>query len=448
MSIRSNLLGSLPIVFHLVWASAAVAGTDSDGFLTNWPGKIKPEYNSSALPIAPPPPVATLIAAAASQSFMCSGIQTALSSLVNLVNLNSCTIPGPPELRGKIIAPNTLGIKIIINGANINFDIKGALGDNPTINISADIEVDAAIKFATSIDGYVKKTTAAYTTLPMTVVMPPKVNLSNVDVSTKNVVANILSGLSSALGGPSLQSLGDTIAQQGGQFGGFLTTQLSNAVSKPNGLLHDAAAGLADEIRSVGIPPNKADPNANNFFLLGVTIDGQQDLIINFQRNGTSPPVADNCFAQSLDYATVTVECYSLTAQGLSFDVVDTMHLMRLNPAHSTATMKAWDLADDGVSNSWDTPVPRLSAPFFQDTVFQTYPQPPATATYQVCSVNAWGQGCGREMTVTIDQKVNPGVVAGPPPCGPNSHPYQPCKAFKTNVSEGGGGFAPAQPMR
>jgi len=444
MSIRSNLLGSLPIVLHLVWAGTAVAGSDSNGFLTNWPGKIKAEYNSSALPVSPPP-VATLIAAAASQSFMCSGIQNALPNFVPVVKFNSCTIPEPPELRGKMIAPNELGIKIIIKGANISFDTKGP--DDPTIHISADIEVDSAIQFAGSINGDIKKTTAAYTTSPMAVVMPA-VKLSNVNVSTKNVLASLASDVSSALGGPSLQSLGDMIAQQGGQFGGFLTTQLSNAVSQPNGLFHDAAAGLAAEIRTVGFPPNKADPNANAFFLLGVSIDAQQNLVVNFQRNGNSPPVADNCFAQSLDYATVTVECYSQTVQGLSFDVVDTMHLMRFNAAASTAATKVRELADDGVSNSWDTPVPRLTVPFFLDTVFQTYPQPPATATYQVCSVNDWGQGCGPEMTVTIDQKVNPHLDVGPPACGPNSHPYQPCKAFKTNVSEGGGGFVPAQPMK
>jgi hypothetical protein len=120
---------------------------------------------------------------------------------------------------------------------------------------------------------------------------------------------------------------------------------------------------------------------------------------------------------------------------------------MRLNAAASTATTKVWDLADDGVSNSWDTPVPRLSIPYFEDTVFQTYPQPPATATYQVCSLNDWGQACGPELPVTLDRKVTPRPAVGPPACGPNSHPYQPCKAFKTNVPDLGG-FVPPQPMK
>jgi hypothetical protein len=443
MSIRSNFLGSLLTVSSFVWVGAAVAGPpDSDGFLTNWPGNIKPEYNSTALPGAPPPSIASDIAAVASQSSMCPGIKTALSSLVPGANFdsNSCKIPAPPELRGKIIAPNTLGIKIIINGVSFSFDTQGA-----TINVSGDIEVDTAINFATSISGDVKKTAQAYTTLPMTIVMPT-VTPSNVKLSTKNVLANLINDLEGLLGGKTLQKLGDTIASQGGQFGGFLPNQLSNAVSKTNGLLHDAAKSIGDGIRT-GVIQQPPDPNANNFFLLAVTIDAQQNLVVNFQRNGTSPPPPESCFAESLDYADVTVKCYKQTAQGIVFDTVDIMYLQRLNPAASTASVQIWDVVDDGVSNSWDAPVPRLSVPYFEDTTFQTWPQPPATATYQVCSRNDWGQVCGPDMPVTLGRKVRPHIVGGPPPCGPNSHPFQPCKALKTSVPDVGA-FAPPQPTK
>jgi hypothetical protein len=96
-------------------------------------------------------------------------------------------------------------------------------------------------------------------------------------------------------------------------------------------------------------------PLANGFFLLGVGIDSSQSFVIDFQRDDVSPPTPNNCFVQSLSYATVTASCYAYAANGtVTYDRTDAISMNRLDPA---------GVADDGINNSWDVPPYRPPAP-------------------------------------------------------------------------------------
>ena len=439
MNLVSRSNGRMLIAALLCCAAARASASplDSEGYITNWTGPIKPEFNAVVLPSPPLPPIPTLksdLAAATSTASLCQQIQKVMSSLSQIKQFDSCSFP-VPELRGKMIGPNTLGLKIVFTGFNIAFEVSGIAGDNPKINASGNIDVYVGINFASSIDGSITNTNPDFTALPMTVIAPT-VQFSNVNLSTSNVVGNILNDLSSAFGGPSFSTLGNTLAQQGGQYGGGLTSLLNAAITSQNGTLHTAAALLTKGIQA-GTPPPK-DTLANGFFLLGVGIDSSQSFVIDFQRDGVSPPIPGDCFVQSLSYATVTASCYAYAANGtVTFDKTDAISMIRLDPA-------APGVADDGISNSWDVPLPRLSVPYFQDTIYQTYPNPPATTSYQFCSFNQWGGGCGAAISVKLDLKVAPAVVAGPPPCGPNSHPNRPCLLPQLNPAAMTGMVPPA----
>jgi hypothetical protein len=130
------------------------------------------------------------------------------------------------------------------------------------------------------------------------------------------------------------------------------------------------------------------------------------------------PPVPNNCFGQSLTYATVAVECYSYSNGMVTYDATDAMYLQRLDPNPA--------VADPGV-----TSLPRTSVPFFEDTSFQTYQTLPKTATYQVCATNVSGSTCGPSITVPIDSTVTPASPPGNPSCGPGSYPYRPCIPYR-----------------
>jgi len=142
-------------------------------------------------------------------------------------------------------------------------------------------------------------------------------------------------------------------------------------------------------------------------------------------RSQSPPPAPSGCVGSSLTYGTVEVMCYTYASGGIvSYDATDPMVLQRLNPNGG------WIVADDGVSNPWDVPPPRESVPFFQDSSFQTEPNPPTTATYRVVASNQWANSASAPFTVNIDLTVQPVTVPGPPPCGPLSKPYRRCMAI------------------
>jgi hypothetical protein len=151
-------------------------------------------------------------------------------------------------------------------------------------------------------------------------------------------------------------------------------------------------------------------------------------------------PAPNNCFANSSSYATVVIECYSYLNGAVVYDENDPMLLQRLDPGTGQ-----WVVADDGTSNPWDTVPPRYSIPMFEDMSFQSYPTPPANATYRVCAQNAEGLACGANIAVALDLRVTPVSPPGNPICGPDSQPYRPCQAVQLPR---GTGYGVPQPER
>jgi hypothetical protein len=434
--------GVIPLLFSGVllgvFAGTALASpTDSQGYIENWPGNVVLQFNSNPdadflqAVSASIPPISSQLKTAFSSQLLCSKIQAAVTGQLGsrLSKWDACSVGPNPELRGKMLASNMLGLKVIFSDISFSFDVSGALGDNPTIDVTADAELDVVVGFANSIDGFVTQASdpVTYNTLPANVQSAP-LSFSNANITTHNVVASILNSLSGALGGPTLGQLSALINQQSLS----QTSLLNQTVDQLNPQLHNEASILGGWIRTVGLNGALPDPNANDFFLLAVSIDSTQNLVIDFERNGTAPLTPTGCFASSLSYASVEVMCYTYSDGSVTYDGTDQMLLQRDPPA--------WPVVDNGVSNPWDVPVPpipRLSAPFFQDSSFQEQPTPPKTATYRVCAYNLWGAPCGVPMTVALDLTVQPVSSIGPPSCGPNSKPYRMCIPFALPPQQG-----------
>jgi hypothetical protein len=425
------------VFFGGVFALPATATNplDAQGYIENWPGNILPEYNSAPLPFPVPiPPLSQDISQAIASIMPCTQIHDGVSAQLGskLSKWDSCSVPTNFELRGKMLAANELGLKIIFTNISFSFDVSGALGDNPTIKVTANMELDAVIDFANSINGCIPNTDPSFNTSPANV-SSAQVGFSGASVTSSNALVSILNAVSDALGSSILGQLSAVINSQS-----LNETSLLNAqVDKQNPQIHTAACTLANLIKTTNDfgPP---DPNANSFFLLVVTIDAAQNLVIDFERNGRAALTPNNCFLSSLSYGTVEAMCYSYDMSGnVIFDAVDPMFLQRWSPDTGSRqacrlplTCGAWVVADNGVSNSWDNPPVRSSVPFFQDMWFQTQPSPPSAATYEVCGEDLWGGGCGPPLFINIDLTVQPAVSPGSTPvCGPGSIPYRRCMA-------------------
>ena len=327
-----------------------------------------------------------------------------------------------------MLGANKLGLKIILN--NVQFSFTATTATNPKINVTTTVEINSGIGFMGSIDGSMTNSTT-----PMSA-LPASVSMSNVKVTTNNIITNLF-------GGSTLANLSNQIASQQGP-NGNLTTQLNNAVDNQNPALHTDAVTLSSLVKV-----QSHDPNANSFFFLTVDIDTNQNFVINFQRNGTAPLGPNNCVLGSISYATVTAKCYTQTSAGsITFDQLDQMMLFKFDTAASSPNKPVYDMADDGVDNSWDVPAPRWVSPFLQDTYFQEVPNPPTKATYHVCAQNLYGTGCGPDLTVTLNLRVAPVAPVSSQECGPNSHPYTPCHAVLLNQQAIGPGAATPQPLR
>ena len=134
--------------------------------------------------------------------------------------------------------------------------------------------------------------------------------------------------------------------------------------------------------------------------------------------------------------------CYTYNSGIVSYDAVDPMELQRIDQSGRGPPVPV----DDGVSNSWDVLPPRLSAPFFQDTSFQTWPTPPKTATYRVLAFNQWRTrtSMSTPFTVKIDLTTQPvPASSGTPPCGPLSKPYRRCMPLQFTGPHVTGAAAP-----
>jgi hypothetical protein len=420
------------VILAGIFTSPAFANDpDPDGYIQNWNGKIWPTFTFNSnppLPLAlvlstPIPTLSQDVTKAVPQGILCGTIRDAVAKRLGsgFGQWDSCTTSGDPELRGKMLGTNRLGLKIRFSQISFSFDYSAPT--NPTINVTADLELDAVVHFASSVDGTTfmlgpVPNNPAFSSTPASV-ESAAVGFSNANVSSSNIAVSILNTASGILGGPTLGSLGAelnrTIVDQ--------KTRLNQSIQQQNPTLNFGAFLLGIKLRTsneLGVPP---DPNANYVFLLTVSINPEQFLVINYQRNGSSPPAPDNCFFSSLSYAEVEAMCYSFTPSGLTFDSLDPMRMERLDPKTG-----AWLIVDNGVSNSWDTPPPRFSVPFFVDDSLDQA-SPPKTATYRVTAFNQSGESPGVSTVVTIDtslQAFNPGHS---PACGRGSVPYRRCMA-------------------
>jgi hypothetical protein len=412
---------------------------DGDGYITNWPGMLIPEFNGTPIPGAPTSTVSSMLGSALTPAQFCAALKSAVLAVggSQIKSWDSCSVPSTFELRGKMLGTNTLGLKVLFSNVAFSFDASAAT--NPKMSVTANIEIDFGLAFDDAVDGSVTSTT---TPLSAT---PASVKITNVTVSTHNVLASTLADITSAFGGTtSLQNIANQLASQQGQVNA-LTTEIDSTVDALNPGLHKDASLLQLAIIIGKVKP--ADPNSNAFFYLSVSIDANQMLDVDFQRTGGSPPTPNNCVMGSIGYAIVTAKCFTVTASGaVTFDQLDQMMLFRLDPAQSTPTQPVYDLADDGISNSWDLPAPRFAIPFLEDSYFQSVPNPPASATYQVCAQNLFGRACGPNLTVTLNLKVPPASPGGAPQCGPNSHPYKACQAILLNGSATHASTSPTPP--
>ncbi len=402
-------------------ASVAVASPlDSQQYITNWPGTVVSEFNGNEVPF----PVSSLSSdLSTSTSAVCADVQSAVSKLFTITSWNACS-PGKVELRGKMLGANTLAIKVIFTGLNFNFNVSETT--NPKIFVSGNAEVDTTIYFSDAIDGSIVPTNNQYYMSPISI-SPPQVQFSSVSVTSSNVVANAF--------GPNLNQVATNIDQSGSQYSSALASTFVLLATQQNPSFHMAAKQLQQAIMTQMFGSNGPDPTANGFFWLAVSIDPSQNLIINFVRDGQSPPTPNSCTQQPAGYASVNVECYSYSSSGtILYDKVDDMYMNRLDLPRPTSRHGTWVLVDDGVHNSWDFPPFRHVVPQFQDNSFQSDPTPPTSAIYQVCAVNLWGGPvCGPDLPITLDLTVTPVTPAGPPQCGPNSHPYRQCQAVQLN---------------
>jgi hypothetical protein len=368
--------------------ASAPALADSQGYIDHWPGNIVVQLNGVTVPTSvtgAPPSLGTALAG--SIAGLCGNIRDSLDRASFVSHFDSCAI-GSTELRGKLLAPNQLGLKIIVP-VSLSVDINAPT--NPTINVSAVMEVDATLGFAGGVDGAVASTTDPISVTAL------NVSFSGANVSSANVLVNVGSVVSGLFGGPTLQTVADAI--DGWSGAGSLSGQLAADVATLNASFHGGAARLATAIRTT-------DPHSNAYFALTVTMDASQDLVIGLQ-HGPSPATPD-C-AVGWDWA----DCSTATDNEGA-----TISFQRYEPYAGWVTVDASTDPIDGLTDSTVS----------QGTCTSISACPPATSvTHQVCATNLWGGPVCADPVTSLVPPYNPfegggggGASGGsnPPPHG------------------------------
>lgn len=167
--------------------------TDSDGYIQSWPGNTVLQYNGNFLPLSSLiQPLSQQLAQGAQSvpSTLCNQIRTAVANMLkgNLSGWDSCSAGTTPELRGKMLGPNELGLKIIISNVSFSFDYYVGMGvGSPTINVTTNLELDATIDFATSIVGNpTDPATMLVNTSPPAVLSSALLHFSDANITTNN----------------------------------------------------------------------------------------------------------------------------------------------------------------------------------------------------------------------------------------------------------------------
>jgi hypothetical protein len=186
--------------------------TDSQGYIENWPGNVLPEFNSTPLPFhMTVPALSQIVSQSVSPTTLCGQIRDAVAAGLKsaLSNWDSCSISPNPEVRGKMLETNELGLKVVFTNISFSFDYHaGGLLGSPTLNVTANMELDATLDFANTIDGSQTDSSSPVN------VRSAMVSFSNGKVSTRNAVLSVVNAISDAFGGPNLGQLSTVINQE------------------------------------------------------------------------------------------------------------------------------------------------------------------------------------------------------------------------------------------
>lgn len=283
-NITALALGGALLVQALTLAGAAHA--DGDGYADNFTGYLTTtyaqgdpatgHYANTQLPVLGVPSLEATFDAqwAGVRTNLCPGLQQS----INHTGWHQCTVPATGELRAKQLGTNSIGLKYIVPNNHLNFDVElpcAPLCPDATVDVYFDVELDATLNFATSIDG----DAASSTTLT---VPTATVHLQNAQIHTANVIANLFSDITGKLGQEEAQ-LDQTSYNA--------SALVSGPVASINGMFASAAGQLGQAIQHGNTQLSiKADPNSNKFFNLDVNLDTSAGKVVVQFRRDYFPP--------------------------------------------------------------------------------------------------------------------------------------------------------------
>ncbi|WP_147281754.1 hypothetical protein [Dyella solisilvae] len=387
--------------------------TDSQGFVTNWPGIAVARVNGNPLPLSTPggfPPLS--VSASDVQDGLCSEIQNVITAKLKLskVKWDNCKLPASLETRIRSLGPNQFGLKVIAHGVAITLDYAVQNIGTATFNITGDFECDSVIAYADIFTG------ASSTKVPPATVQSATATLSNLKAAALNLQADFASSAS----GPVL----DSIQKQ--EYDG--SAIVASVVAAQNSALNATAIQAQQMIRTKGIAPDiAADPNADAMFMLNAALVPGGNLVYSLIRNSVAPPAPVNCSGSATRSGGVEVVCYSIAPSGaVTYDATSRMRLERLSGG-------SWQVVDNGLSNSWDLPPPRAALPLFEDPLVSNS-QPTATSgSYRVVAYNDRGPSPGATFKVTPKNlSSDPPASTSHPDCGAGSAPFARCTTITT----------------
>jgi hypothetical protein len=382
-----GLVAALGLVLGLSPALGGTAHADSDGYIDNFSGTIVVQYahknatvnqyDTTTLPLAPPSLKQTLDDQwSSARGAMCQALQQAIQP-----SRWACNLPPSGELRAKLLAANSLGLKYIVVGNHVNFDkgvidVLGGWAD-VTVDVTFDVELDATLNFATAVDGAVAPSSPDYHGTPVSV-QSALIHLKNTQINTNNIPAKLVNLVTDAI--PRAESRLNQVSQNG-------TSVVAGRVSDVNGQFHDGARALGDTLRTSSSLPGSS-PWSNWYFNLDVTVQPSQ-IVVRLRRDFDPPavplcPAPGQAPAYSSSGGVVEAAC-AVNTQG---------EIERLQPDGTT-----W------VPGNHVIPCAGCST----DPLSDYPPSSLTSATYRVCASNQYGKACTAPVVVQIDHSIGGG---------------------------------------
>jgi hypothetical protein len=365
------------------FAGVAHAQTDPQGYFDNYPGTVAVEYNGTPQPVSVDPLKKAFDSQwGALRGPACQQLQQAIPH-----NNWSCNLAATGELRAKQLSPSSIGLKYVVTGNQINMSLGGFT--DPGVEVAFDAELDVTLNVAPGVDGAVPSSAGDYAGQPVTI-GAATVHLENVNISTDNILGNILDEITGDIG---------QAENQLDQVSADVTGQIAPATGALNGRLHDGAAALGASIRA-------GDPASNAFFNLSVTAQPTQ-LVVNYYRSFAPPakPQCDGIFGDSPG-APVYPDTYCNTPPA-----TDTLGFQRQQA--------------DGSWAAEPTVATFLSNSNFGTKVLDQHGlTQPGTYTYRVCATNIYGQACTDPQALVPNLNPSSGGGGAAPPPGQMPGPH------------------------